>query len=137
MLAALSDYFYWWQVPILILGLLVFFVGNWLLLWVGGRFLAKAPKATLGRAFLTNLLGGIAGSVAMSIVNALMAGGSRAAGGNPGIAMAGGLAGCAAGVAGYVLVVMFLFKTTFGKALLAWLPTIPTALLTVALWGTL
>ena len=92
------------------------------------------PKATPGRAFLANVLGRIAGSVAGNILSAILISvGVPTSGADPAGALAVGLAGWAVGVAGFVPVVMFFFKTTFGKAVLAWLPTIPTMLVAAAL----
>jgi len=119
---------WWWQIPILLAFICVYVIGGWLLLWVGGRFLAKSPAATLGRAFATNLLAGLAGFLAM-----VVAAGALMTVSGP----AGPLLGWAAALLAYWLVVKGMFRVSFGKAVIAWLPTILVAVASIALLVTL
>lgn len=123
MVAAIGDYFVWWQILLFLAMLVVWFIGGGLLLWVGGRFAAKLPKATFGRSFATNILANIAGSVVVFLVSLLVVV----------VGPMGNLLGWAAGLLIVWLVIAAMFKASFGKAILAWLPTIPVGIITVAL----
>jgi prepilin-type processing-associated H-X9-DG protein len=123
------EWLYWWQLPLfvfLVLPVLVFGGGS--LLYVGGRFCARAPKATYWRSVGTNLLASLAGFLLWAILPAL----GRAAAGPLG-AMLGGVLGGVGALLVTWLIIMGMFGTTFGKAILAWLPTLGTGVLMVPL----
>lgn len=95
----------------------VFFIGG-TLLWIGGRFLARAPRATFWRSIGTHALatlcaGGISGVV--GAVFSLL---------GPTGAALGGLLGAMAGLLVLWSVIRKMFDVSFGKAILAWLPTL-------------
>ena len=116
MLASVSDFFVWWQLPLFLIFLPAFVFGGGALLWVGGRFIAKSPKATFWRSVGTNILASLAASVAAVVAGALVP-----------------VAGWAAGLVVYWLIVMAMFKVSFGKAILAWLPTLGQVVVVVPL----
>ena len=105
------SWLFWWQIPLLVLFLIAWLLITPLLLWIGGKYIIKSPVATFGRCFLTILLAGVA-----SFIVGL-------------IPFIGWL------VSLFVtwLIIMWMLKTSFGKAILAWLPTIPTGVIMLAL----
>lgn len=105
------SWLFWWQIPLLIISLLLWLLVTPLLLWVGAKYIVKAPAATFGRCVLTILLAGVA-----SLIVGL-------------IPFIGWL------VALFVtwLIIMWMLKTSFGKAILAWLPTLANAIIVVPL----
>jgi prepilin-type processing-associated H-X9-DG protein len=107
MLAEFMDipWLLWWQIPLLFLFLAFWLLVTPLLLWVGGKYIVRAPAATFGRCFLTILLAGVA-SFIVGLVPFI---------------------GWLIGLFVTWLIIMWMLKTSFGKAILAWLPTIPTA----------
>jgi len=119
-----SEWLFWWQIPLL--GLLAF--GGGALLWVGGRFLARAPKATYWRSVGANLLAILAGALVVGVFTV-------AAGvlGGPSGAQAGLLLGSLAWLFATWWVIKAMFGTTLAKAALAWLPTLPQTALLVAM----
>lgn len=125
MLAAVSDYFVWWQIPLLVLFLGTWVFGGGALLWVGGRFIVKAPRATFWRSVGTNVLAGFVAFCASAVVGAV------------GLATAAGPAMRVSGFAAALLVTWWvikaMFRIPFGKAILAWLPTIASSLVATAL----
>ena len=126
MLAALSDYFVWWQIPLLVLFLAAWIFGGGALLWVGGRFIVKTPTATFWRSVATNVLAGFVAFCASAAVSVL------------GLAMAAdAVMGLPSGLAAGLLLTWWLikamFRIPFGKAILAWLPTIASNVVATAL----
>lgn len=123
MLAGISDFFVWRQIPLAILFLAVSIFGGGALLWVGGRFIVKTPKATFWRSVGTNLLAGSLGFCALVAIHLM----SSAVG--PTTRVTGLLVG--------LLVAWWVIKAMFGiryrKAILAWLPTIGSSALAYAL----
>jgi competence protein ComGC len=129
-LSAMADYFVWWQIPLLI-GLIVVWFGGWLLLWVGGKYIAKSRKATLGRSLLTWFLACVGASLMQAIYGAALG-------------MASGpmklFGPFVAGVIGLVVmwaIIKGMFRISFGKAILAWLPTLAATALMIPLFCTL
>ena len=106
MLAEFAEYLVWWQIPILLLFVAVSVFGGGALLWVGGKYIAQAPRATYWRSVATNLLAGLVTSFCSLLALPLA-----------------------------WLIIKGMFRTTYGKAILAWLPTIPTSLFAVGLWA--
>jgi len=94
------EWLFWWQIPLVVIFVVVGVFGGGALLWVGGRFLAQVPAATFWRSVGTNLLV----SVVMGVLS---------------------LFGLPLGW----LIIKGMFRTTYGKAILAWLPTLPIAFL--------
>ena len=112
---------------------LVLRVALWLagatLLWVGGRFIAKIPRATFRRSLLTYFLAGIACFVLSWIFLAslwYLNLGSRVR--VAWLALAVGL-----GLTNLLIVwiiIKAMFGTSFKKAILAWLPTLVVLVIT-------
>ena len=101
----------------------IWIFGGGALLWVGGRFIAKAPKATYWRSVATNVLAVVCGDV---VFIALLAAGWLL--GRTG-AVLGGIVGLAAGLIVVWVIIKAMFQTSFGRAILAWLPTLAPAVL--------
>jgi len=104
-------------------GLVVCVFGGGALLMVGGRFIAKTPKATYWRSVGTITLVGLAASMIITLALVL----SVALLGP--IGFVGALPGAAAGLLATWLVIKAMFKVSFGKAVLAWLPTLALAVI--------
>jgi prepilin-type processing-associated H-X9-DG protein len=110
-IAAFSDYFVWWQLPLLAVFTVIWFFGGGTMLWVGGRFAAKCPEATFGRSLGVWILASLGGLLVCWIPF------------GPLFAM--------------WLIIMWRFHTSFGKAILAWLPTLGAAVFYVPVLMTL
>lgn len=126
MLAAIGDYFAWYQLPLLLI--FVFFAlpawvfGVGALLFVGGRYIAKSPKATYWWSVLTNVVASIGGTLAHIIVAGIgLAFLSKAD--SPFPTMMVSFGGLIIGVLVTWTIIQAMFKVSFGKAILAWLPT--------------
>lgn len=122
---ATSSFFRSWQFPLLISFLGIWVFGGGTLLWVGWRFVAKAPKATYWRSIGTNVLASCAGACAW-----LLAGLAVAATGGAALIP---LVGLAAGLPVIWLVIMAMFRISYRKAILAWLPTLGASVLAAPL----
>jgi len=116
---------FWWQIPLLACLLAVWLLGGTLLLWVGARLIIKAMHIGFGRAFSTNVLSTVVALMTMMLVGAAMSMLSRPF---------GPVAGLAVGPPIAWLIIMAMFRVSFGRAILAWLPTLPAA---VASWALL
>jgi len=120
------EWLFWWQIPLVGVVFPVWLFGGGALLWVGGRFIAQSPKATYFRSVGTNVLAGLASGAALVVAMFLC------------VAIAGPLGSLlgmlVGGVAGFLfswLIIKGMFEVRFGKAILAWLPTIPQGLVAV------
>ena len=119
---------FWWQMPLLGLIPLVVFLGGGGLLYLGGRFIARSAKATYLRSAATYLLSSLAAVVVYAIVWTASATALGPVG-----AMLGVLFGGAGALLVSWVIIMGLFSVSFGRAILAWLPTLGTGLLVVPL----
>jgi prepilin-type processing-associated H-X9-DG protein len=113
----------WWQIVLLPLWIAIPLFGGGTLLWVGGRYCARVPKATYWRSIGTNALAGLAGGLTYMVVSFLAA----AVMGGRGSVL-GALVGAAGGLFVTWLIIMGMFGTSFPKAILAWLPTLPVGI---------
>jgi competence protein ComGC len=126
------EWLYWWQIPLVLVSLPLFVFGGGTLLWVGGRFWARAPKATYWRSIGTNIVAALAAGLAYGLVSAAAAVVGGAVGGGGGAA-AGAVLGMFLGAIAALLVtwlvIKAMFATSFGRAILAWLPTLAPGIL--------
>jgi len=115
----------------LLLALPVWAFGGGALLFVGGRFIAKSPKATYWRSVGTAVLAAIESSIIVALASAL----------SFGLLGPLGFVGVPAGMAGALvvtwLIVKAMFGVSFGKAILAWLPTLAMAVIALPIIGML
>lgn len=121
MLAAFSDLFAWYQIP-----LLVFFLSAWIfgigaMLFIGGRYIAKSSKATYWWSVLTNIVAAIAGTIVNGACAAL-GGMASSSVESPAPAIITSFMGLVAGLLVVWLVIKAMFRVSYGKAILAWLP---------------
>ncbi len=114
-----------------LLGLAVWAFGGGALLFVGGRFIAKSPEATYWRSVGTIVLAAIASSIILALASALSFGLLGPLG------FVGVLAGIAAGLLVTWLIIKAMFGVSFGKAILAWLPTLAMAVIVLPIVGLL
>jgi hypothetical protein len=113
------EWLFWWQFPLFGVLVPVVVFGGGTLLWVGGRFCAKAPKATYWWSIAAHILSTLC-MVAVLILLPVL--GGLAFG--PAGAYLAFLVGVAAGLLACWWVIKAMFATTFGGAVLAWLPTL-------------
>jgi hypothetical protein len=113
-----------WRAEILKLPVVLLFVTAWVLggtalLWAGGRFIARLPKATFRRSLVARLCHAIAAWVILGLVRLLYAsvGLARL---HPGVMEAFLIS--AVTILAFWLIVDWAFDTSIGKAALAWLP---------------
>ena len=119
----------WNTIPLVCIAISLAIFGGGLLLWVGGRFIAKSPKATYWQSVLTHLLSG-------SIVVILLFLGQWIARYEPNATIVVGIAFWTITLAALLapwLIIKAMFKTSLFKAILAWLPTLGTFPLLVVL----
>ena len=114
-----------------LLGLAVWAFGGGALLMVGGRHIVKSPKATYWRSVAVAVLAAIASGIILALASALS---FRLLG--P-LGFVGVLAGAAAGLLVTWLIIMAMFAVSFGKAILAWLPTLAMAIISLPIIGLL
>jgi hypothetical protein len=112
-----------------LLGLAVWAFGGGALLFVGGRYIVKSPKATYWRSVAAAVLAAIASGIILALASALS---FRLLG--P-LGFVGVLAGAAAGLLVTWLIIMAMFAVSFGKAILAWLPTLALAVVALPVIG--
>jgi prepilin-type processing-associated H-X9-DG protein len=112
-----------------LLGLAVWAFGGGALLFVGGRYIVKSPKATYWRSVGTAVLAAIASGIILALAFALS---YKLLG--P-LGFVGVLAGAAAGLLVTWLIIMAMFAVSFGKAILAWLPTLALAIISLPIIG--
>ena len=109
-------------IPMAIIGLLALagaaVFGGGALLFVGARFAAKIRGARYWKSVGVHVVSGLAGGVAGGIIVAL----GRT--GGPEFAILMSMVGCGASLVITWLVIGAMFHTSFGKAVLAWLPTL-------------
>jgi len=124
MLAAFSDLFAWYQIPLLLI-LLCFIpvcvFGAGALLFVGGRYIAKSSRATYWWSVLTyvvSVIGGVISHIICIVIGAVIS--SMVKSPAPGILL--GLIGLIVGLFVTWLIIKSMFQVSFGKAILAWLP---------------
>jgi hypothetical protein len=129
------------SVPVALLFLGAWVVGGAALLWAGGRFIARIPRATLGRSLLARLLHGVSAWGVLGLARLLYALIGQA-GRHPAFAEA--MVITAATLLSFWLIISWSFGAPLGKAMLAWLPmagevfvVLPLALLLPELpfWG--
>jgi hypothetical protein len=121
MLAAFSDLFAWYQIPLVMIFLPVWIFGVGTMLFIGGRYIAKSPKATYGWSILTHILSGLGGFLAMGIVIFLGAMLSEVVD-SPGPVIISVALSLVASLFVVWWIIQAMFKVSFGKAVLAWLP---------------
>jgi hypothetical protein len=114
-----------------LLALAVWAFGGGALLFVGGRFIVKSPKATYWRSVGTAVLAALASGIILALASALS---FRLLG--P-FGFVGVLAGAAAALLVTWLIIMAMFAVSFGKAILAWLPTLAMAIIALPFIGLL
>ncbi len=114
-----------------LLGLAVWAFGGGALLFVGGRYIVKSPKATYWRSVGTITLAGLASGIILALASGLS---FRLLG--P-LGFVGMLAGAAAGLLVTWLIIKAMFAVSFGKAILAWLPTLAMAIIALPVIGLL
>jgi hypothetical protein len=112
-----------------LLGLAVWAFGGGALLMVGGRYIVKSPKATYWRSVAVAVLAAIASGIILALASALS---FRLLG--P-LGFVGVLAGAVAGLLVTWLIIMAMFAVSFGKAILAWLPTLALAVVALPVIG--
>jgi prepilin-type processing-associated H-X9-DG protein len=112
-------------------GLAAWAFGGGALLMVGGRYIVKSPKATYWRSVGTIVLAGLASGMILTLASTV----SFALLGPVGIV--GALAGAAAGLLVTWLIIKAMFAVSFGKAILAWLPTLALAVIALPIVGLL
>jgi len=114
-----------------LLGLAVWAFGGGALLFVGGRYIVKSPKATYWRSVAAAVLAAIASGIILTLASGLS---FKLLG--P-LGFVGVLAGAAAGLLVTWLIIMAMFAVSFGKAILAWLPTLAMAIVALPIIGLL
>jgi hypothetical protein len=114
-----------------LLGLAVWAFGGGALLMVGGRYIVKSPKATYWRSVAAAILAAIASGIILALASGLS---FRLLG--P-LGFVGVLAGAAAGLLVTWLIIKAMFAVSFGKAILAWLPTLAMAIIALPIIGLL
>jgi prepilin-type processing-associated H-X9-DG protein len=114
-----------------LLALAVWAFGGGALLFVGGRYIVKSPKATYWRSVGTAVLAALASGIILALASALS---FRLLG--P-FGFVGVLAGAAAGLLVTWLIIMAMFAVSFGKAILAWLPMLAMAIIALPIIGLL
>ena len=112
-----------------LLGLAVWAFGGGALLFVGGRYIVKSPKATYWRSVGTAVLAALASGIILALASGLS---FRLLG--P-LGFVGVLAGAVAGLLVTWLIIMAMFAVSFGKAILAWLPTLALAVVALPVIG--
>jgi prepilin-type processing-associated H-X9-DG protein len=112
-------------------GFAAWIFGGGALLMVGGRFIAKTPKATYWRSVGTVVLAGLASGIIVTLASAVSFGLLGP------IGFVGALAGAAAGLLVTWLIIKAMFAVSFGKAILAWLPTLALAVVALPIVGML
>jgi hypothetical protein len=105
--------------------------GGGALLMVGGRYIVKTPKATYWRSVAAITLAGLASGIIVTLASVV----SFALLGPLGFV--GALAGAAAGLLVTWLIIKAMFAVSFGKAILAWLPTLAMAVIAMPFVGML
>jgi len=111
-----------------LLGLAVWAFGGGALLMVGGRYIVKSPKATYWRSVGTMALAGLGSGLVSAMVSVLwwLLPILSFAFGRSGADVAR-LVGLVGGLLVTWLIIKAMFGVSFGKAILAWLPTLPVA----------
>ena len=132
MIAAVSDLFEVWQLIPLAIILVVGVFGGGSLFFVGWRFIVKGKRATYWRAIGVYVVAVICGGLAGGLVSGLLA-----AAPGPGFVILGTLLGMGGGVLVTWAMISWLAKLSFGKAILAWLPTLGTAILVLPILMTI
>jgi prepilin-type processing-associated H-X9-DG protein len=112
-------------------GFAAWIFGGGALLMVGGRYIVKTPKATYWRSVGTIVLAGLASSMIVTLASAVSFGLLGPVG------IVGALAGAAAGLLVTWLIIKAMFAVSFGKAILAWLPTLALAIVALPIVGML
>lgn len=117
MLAAFHgpEWLFWWQLPLVIIFLAVWLVGRTALLWVGAKYLAKLPSATVGQCALAIFVTAVTTGLLIWIP------------------VLGWLAALFLGW----LILKLILNTTYLKAILAWVPTIATWVIAIPLLVTI
>jgi len=122
----------------LLFGLAAWAFAGGALLMVGGRFIVKTPKATYWRSVGTTVLAGLASLAVVTLVVAVAAGLLNLHAGGPGdllVVVASCVVGPAAGLLVTWLIIKAMFAVSFGKAILAWLPTLALAVVALPFIG--
>ena len=115
-----------------LLGLVAWALGDGALLMVGGQFIAKCPKATYWRSVGEATLAALVSDAIIALASAL----SSFRFGS--LEYVGVLAGAAAvGLLVTWLIIKAMFGVSFGRAILAWLPTLPLAVFALPAAGML
>jgi len=114
-------------VAVVVFTLLISVFGGGALLYVGARFAAKIPGSRYWKCVGVYVVSGLVGGVAGGAVNWM----GRALGAETAVLFA--LVGMGVSLLLTWVVIMGMFQTTFGKAVLAWLPTLGQFVLVVPL----
>lgn len=123
-----------------LLGLAVWAFGGGALLFVGGRYIVKSPKATYWRSVGTAVLAGLASLAVVTLVVVVAAGLLNLHVGGPGdllVVVASCVVGPVGGLLVTWLIIKAMFAVSFGKAILAWLPTLAMAIIALPIIGLL
>lgn len=119
-------------------GLATWLFGGGALLFVGGRYIVKSPKATYWRSVGTAVLAGLASLAVVTLVVAVAAGLLNLHVGGPGdllVVVASCVVGPVGGLLVTWLIIKAMFAISFGKAILAWLPTLAMAIVASPIIG--
>ncbi len=122
----MGELFARWRIPLVVIFLPLFVFGGGALLWVGGRFAAKLPKATYWRCVGTYVLATLLSAPACALVGAWFAITSV-----PALMIFGSLAQLGVGLLVTWAVIAWLLASSYAKAILAWLPTVGTGVLMI------
>jgi len=123
-----SGYVLWWQLVLLPFAIGIPLFGGGALLMVGGKYIAKSPRAGYWRSVGTVVLYSLASGAIAGVVIAVLIALSGAASGP--VLIAGLLGLLIAAVASLLvtwLIIKGMFRVSFGRAILAWLPTLGLA----------
>ncbi|MHC4986069.1 MAG: hypothetical protein ACYTFO_07935 [Planctomycetota bacterium] len=131
-IAAVSDLFAVWQLIPFALVLVATVFGGGSLFFVGWRFIAKGKRASYWRSVGVHVVTTICGGLAGGLISALLA-----AAPGPGLVILGGLLGIGVGMLVTWAMISWIAKLSFGKAILAWLPTLGAAILVLPLLMTI
>lgn len=123
MFVEISKYLGLNEALLLVSAVVVWFAGGTVSLWLGARYVAKIPGASVKRSYFANLAVGVIGILLAIVLNAvtLLAG------------SIGAILGWAAGIVILWIIIQTIFRCTISRAALAWLPTIPAGIGTIVL----